>query len=144
MTESYRVVVDYGQSLAQMIAVGAYDYAISDINASNFPLTGNGRQEVVVETVYYDGREMTTSEVLADLESKGMRPATLPELLALGTSHPDLQYEFPIVALGSVWQHRDGGRFAPCLDRIGSERGLSLSWYDGRWDDDCRVAAVRK
>jgi len=143
----YKVLVDYEQTLQQMIAVGKYDYANSDINSNNFPITGNGKQEVIVELVHY-GRDMTTDDVLKDLESKGMRPAILPELLSLGATYSEKQCEkqceFPIVALGSVWRHRFGFRDVPCLSRYGSERGLDLRWDDVRWLGRCRFAAVRK
>ena len=139
----YKVLVDYEQTLQQMIANGKYDYVNSDINQSNFPVSGNGKQEVVVELVHY-GRDMETDDVLKDLESKGMRPAILPELLAFGATHTEKQREFPIVALGSVWRGRDGGRRVPCLGRCGSGRWLRLYWDDEGWGDGCRFAAVRK
>jgi len=139
----YKVLVDYEQTLQQMIAVGKYDYANSDINSNNFPITGNGKQEVIVELVHY-GRDMTTDDVLKDLESKGMRPAILPELLSLGATYSEKQCEFPIVALGSVWRHRDGRRGVPFLSRSGSGRRLHLFWGGLGWGGRCRFAAVRK
>ena len=140
----YKVLVDYGQTLQQMIANGKYDYANSDINSTNFPTTGNGKQEVVVELVHF-GRDMESSAVLKEFESRGLRAATLPELLAFGAIYPEKQREFPIVVLGSVWQDRDGSRYVPCLFRCGSKRRLGLGWGDGRWDDHfCRFAAIRK
>lgn len=144
----YKVLLDYGQTLQQMIANGKYNYANSNITSGNFPMTGNGKQEVIVELVHY-GRDMATDDVLKDLESKGMRPAILPELLAFGATNPEKQREFPIIALGSVWHDRGGDRSVPYLGRDGSRRELNLGWGDGRWgdgrwDDDCRFAAVRK
>ena len=147
----YRVVVDYERSLAQMITAGKYDYANSDITAQNFPIQGSGpstgsgqaKQEVVVELVHY-GRDMETDAVLKDLESKGMRPATLPELLSFGSTNPEKQREFPIIALGSVWRHRIGNRRVAYLDRWVAKRKLNLSWIDVGWHDGCRFAAVRK
>src|SRR3989338_11533408 len=120
----YKVLVDYEQTLQQMIAVGKYDYANSDINSNNFPITGNGKQEVIVELVHY-GRDMTTDDVLKDFEARGLRAATLPELLAFGATYPEKQREFPIVALGSVWQGRVGNRFVHYLGRRGSKRELN-------------------
>ena len=139
----YKVPVDYGQTLQQMIANGKYDYVNSDINASNFPTQGSGQQNVVVELVHF-GRDMASDAVLKEFEARGLCAATLPELLAFGTTHPEKQREFPIVALGSAWQYRDGDRGVPYLDRDGLGRRLSLGWDALRWDDICRFAAVRK
>jgi len=139
----YKVLVDYGQTLQQMIANGKYDYANSDITSGNFPMTGNGKQEVVVKLVHF-GRDMASDAVLKEFEARGLRAATLPELLAFGATYPEKQRKFPIVALGSVWRDRDGDRRVPCLGRSGSERELDLSWADYGWSDYCRFAAVRK
>src|SRR3989338_10193376 len=139
----YKVFVDYGQTLQQMIANGKYDYANSDITSGNFPMTGNGKQEVVVELVHF-GRDMESDAVIKEFEARGLRAAMLPDLLAFGATHPEKQREFPIVALGSVWQDRYGSRRVPVLSGDGSGRLLYLFWSDYRWNDNCRFAAVRK
>lgn len=139
----YKIVVDYGQTLQRMIANGKYDYVNSDINTDNFPVS-NGKQDIVIELVHF-GRGVESEAVLKEFESRGLRAATLPELLAFGATYPEKQHEFSIIALGSVWRIRHGLRFVPSLHRVGSERQLSLSWYDVfGWLDDCRFAAVRK
>src|SRR3989344_3384441 len=115
-----------------MIANGKYDYANSDITSGNFPMTGNGKQEAVVELVHF-GRDMASEAVLKEFEARGLRAATLPELLAFGATYPEKQREFPIVALGSVWQSRSGDRYVPDLDRHGSRRRLNLNWHGSRW-----------
>ena len=139
----YKVLVDYGQTLQQMIAAGAYDYANLNITAEHFPMTGDGKREVVVELVHF-GRDMESDAILKEFEARGLRPATLPELLAFGATYPEKQREFPILALGSVWQGPDGGRDVACLGDWDAKRGLGLDWDDDRWDVDCRFAAVRK
>ena len=143
LAPAYRLVVDYAQSLAQMIAAGRYDYANSDITSGNFPTTANdGKQEVVVELAHF-GRDMESDAVLKKFEARGLRAATLPELLAFGATYPEKQREFPIVALGSV-RRRDVDRVVPYLNGDGSKRLLYLSWIDNRWNGRCRFAAVRK
>lgn len=139
----YKVLVDYEQTLQQMITNGKYDYTNSDINASNFPTQGNGQQNIVVELVHF-GRDMESEAVLKEFESRGLRAATLPELLVFGATYPEKQREFPIIALGSVWQIRNGNRYVPYLVRNGSGRELGLVWFGIKWNDFCRFAAVRK
>ena len=87
---------------------------------------------------------MGSDEVLKKLEKLGLRPATLPELLAFGATYPNKQRKFPIVALGSVWRYWEGYRFVPYLWENGARRDLGLGWLERGWDAYYRFAAVRK
>lgn len=140
---SYPIQINYDRSVKDAIKAGNYDWKNDDITSKNFPSQETGTREATVELFHY-GKDMSTDEVLADLDKQGYRAATLKELLALGEKHPDLQREFPIIGLGSVWQGSDGNRCCPCLSWGVSERSLGLRWIDSRWRDDCRFAAVRK
>lgn len=137
-----RITVDYSLSLEQMIALGQYDSKNDDITAERFPVKGEGKKEVVVELVKYE-ENMSSDEVLADLDSKGLRPATHEELLAFGTAFPELQRKFPIVALGSVAEVY-GLRYVLYLDGDDSRRRLGLGWFDDVWYAGYRFLAVRK
>lgn len=143
--DTYMVTIDYDMPLADMIEVGSYDWVNDDITAKPFP--PNKRESCKVELyVLHFGRDMTTKEVLAELDKRDLRFAELPELLALGAAHPDLQRKFPLVALGSEWRRRDGDVGVPSLCGYGDVRRLFLYWsgpQDG-WDDLCRFVAVRK
>jgi len=76
------------------------------------------------------------------LDELGFRAAILPELFAFGETHPEVQREFPIVALGSI-ANVDGKR-VPYIDRLYKERELYLGRFEFKWHDRCRFAAVRK
>jgi len=102
--------------MEEMIAAGQYDSYNRDINSENFPIKESGSLEVNLEFVHL-GRNATTDEVEAELDKHGLRPATLAELLAFGAKYPDVQREFPVIASGSVWRGRGGGRDVPCLVR---------------------------
>jgi len=143
--ETYKVVVDYGLSLAEMIKSGNYHWFNDNITAKNFPLEGNGKQEAELVMVHLN-RDATTKEVLEYLKEQGLEPAKIEHLLAFGTSYPDVQREFPIAGLGSVWVDADGDRSYPWLDCNDSQRELSLDWNDGDfpWDDSWRFLALRK
>jgi hypothetical protein len=134
--------VDYGKSLAAMIQAGRYDYANSDITEKHFPVA-SGPTEVSIELVHFD-RVMTSDEILAELDRKGLRPATLPELLAFGVKYSEKQREFPIVALGSVWRGWVDLRHVPYLWGDAGLRNLDLDWLGNWWDVHSRFAAVRK
>lgn len=140
---TYQVSVDYRLTLPTMILAGHYDWTNSDITAEHFPIKGEGEQSVEI-TLFYPNQITTSDQVMAEMDQAGYRPAKLEELLALGATSPDLQREFPIIALGSVWVRRDGDRGVASLDRDGSGRELYLDWFGSEWDEHCRFAAVRK
>ena len=142
---SFHLVADYGLSIAQMISLGKYDWVNSDINAENFPVTGQGQQAVEVEFWHPNMYFSNGNEVIAELEQtkSGYRFATLPELLALGAAQSELQLQFPIAALGSIWHHASYRYFA-YLDGGGAGRGLSLGYLGFDFRDSWRFAVVRK
>ena len=142
-TITYPMLIDYDRLVEDGIKAGKYDWKNDDIMSKNFPSQETGTREATVELFRY-GKDMSTDEVLAELDKQGYRPATLKELLAIGEKHPDLQKEFLIFALGSVWQSPRVDRGCPYLGRGGSLRSLGLGWIGGRWCGRCRFAAVRK
>ena len=140
---AYPLTVDYSKTFEQMIAAGSYDWVSSDITSEHFPVKGTGEIELEGQLIHY-GRNMSSEAVLADLDQRGLRPATMAELLAFGAKYPELQRQFPIVELGSVWQSPDGDRDVGCLGRGGRGRGLRLGWFEDDWYADCRFLAFRK
>ncbi len=137
--QGLRVIVDYGKSLAEMIAAGNYDWKNNDINAKHFKVEGEGQQEIWIELIHF-GRVMTSDQVITELDKQGLRPAKIEELLALGAQHPDEQRKYWIAALGSV----SPGRYVACLYLDGSGRYPSLDYFDSDWDGCYRFTAVRK
>ena len=119
--------VDYNMSLDQMIAAGKYDWKNSDLNAKNFPITGEGIQEFELELVHPNcniSSENATKEMEKDSDPENPWFAAKTEhLLAFGAAFPELQRKFPIVALGSVAEI-PGGLRVPCLHGDDSQRFL--------------------
>ena len=137
------VTVDYSRSLAQMIAAGKYDWVNDDITEKHFPMKGNGKVELNLELAHFN-KYISSDDAIAELKKRGLRPATLWELLAFGAKFPETQREFPIVALGSVWRDLDGDRNVPYLWGHADERSLGLCWYDHDWSDNYRFLASRE
>ena len=162
-SDTYSIIVDWSRTLAEMIAAGRFDWKNDNIDEENFPLvrpsagpTGpdlgpyrtaasNGQSETRVELTHY-GKLMTTKQIKTDLDRRGLRPATLAELLALGEKYPDLQRKFQIVALGSAWVGPLGAPYVPFLYGGSGRRELSLGWAGParEWSDHYRFLAVRK
>ncbi len=144
-SETYTVEVDYGLPLDEAIAAGKYDTVDNTITAENFPSDKKSKETFGI-TLFDFKKGMTTDEVLAEFDKLGLRPATLPELLALGAAHPELQREFLIMALGSIWQGADGSNNVSILGGGGNKRNLGLTWFkrDDIWESRLHFAAVRK
>jgi len=140
---TYNIIVDYNRSLADMIKAGNYDWVNSDINAKHFPIKGKGKHELTATLFHFD-RYIESDDAIAEMDKQGYRPATIEELPALGEKYPELQKEFPIVALGSVWRGPSGDRYVAYLGWNGLERGLGLDWFGSRWSARWRFLALRK
>jgi hypothetical protein len=141
----FKVEVDYGLTLAEMIMAGKYDWTSSNITPEHFPIQGEGRVERELTFVHFN-KVMTTDEVLAELDRRGLRPGggKIEELLALGAKFPDLQRQFPIVAIGSSFVGGGGFRSFACLYWLGGERHLGLAYVVDDWSEGCRFLAARK
>jgi hypothetical protein len=139
---TFPLTIDYTKSLAELVAAGGYDYANPNITEENFPV-GSGEAEVASVLVHLD-RLATSEEVLDELERKGIRAATMVELLAFGAKHPDKQRQFPIIALGSVRTDPNGDRRVGYLWERPGSRSLDLLWFVSRWSVRFRFLAVRK
>lgn len=138
----FSLPVNYDRSIEEARKEGKYDWENSDITSKNFPTTRKGTADIVLHIRHFD-REITSEKAIEEMDKLGLRPAETHELLALGAAHPDLQRQFPIIALGSVWQDR-GDYCVPYLNRVDSERDLGLSWFGSGWDASYRFAAVPK
>lgn len=138
-----QVLVDYGRSVEDAVMAGKYNWTNENITSKNFPTEQSGKTETIIKLVHFN-KVMSTDAVLRAFDEQNLRPATLPELLAIGEQYPELQREFPIVELGSVWVGPGGYRDVACLSRGGAERGLDRDWCGGGWIGGCRFAAVSK
>lgn len=139
----YAITVNYDRSVEDGVRAGHYDCSNPDITSCHFPSSRKGMAEQKIVLVHFN-REIGSDEAIRELDKQGLRSAELPELLAFGAKYPDVQREFPVVALGSVWQSPDGNRNCASLHRLSDERALSLHWLALGWGSHCRFAALSK
>jgi hypothetical protein len=126
--QTYHLTIDYTLSLAQMIEAGRYTSVHQGFTAEHFLLVGIGQVEVEAQLVH-PNKKASTEEVLQHLDSLGLRPAILPELLAFGAQYPDVwKPRGGAVALGTTWVNPDGEREVPGLyeDDIGEDTIQSI------------------
>lgn len=140
---NFDIVVDYDQSLKEMIKAGGYDYIDNDITAEHFPVEGEGEQKKTIILLHFN-KIMTSDEVMAEMDKQGFRPAKIEDLLVLGKTEPELQRQFLIVALGSVWRDLHNGRHVSYLHWSGLGRYLNCHWFEDGWSASNRFVALRK
>lgn len=138
---SYAITVDYNRSFEEMIADGKYDYVSPNITCQNFPITGTGVVEEEIILVHFD-RYIKSDDAVRELNEMGLKPAKLEHACALGAKHPDLQREYAIVFLGSVWTHHVSSRHVPCLGRWRAGRELRFDRWPEVWACGYRFAAL--
>ena len=139
----YPVSVDYAAGMEEMVRRGKYDWSNSNITTKHFPTKHSGKADIKIKLVHFD-RSIGSENAIEELDKMGLRPAEGCELLAFGEKYPEVQREFPINALGSVWRGWGGGRRVVCLGRGGALRDASLDDFGGGWLGRWRFAAVRK
>lgn len=140
----FKVTVDYGQTLEQMIKAGKYDcdWVNRDITPERFPISGEGKVERELVLVHL-GKAASTDEALVGLNRRGLRPAKIEELLALRAARPEFQKEFLIAALGSYWVSEGGSRVFTYIDGDGLQY-LGWQWDVYNWLETCQFLAVRE
>lgn len=145
MDKNYPITVDHSKTLDEMIEVGGYDFVSSLIRSDCFPIEASGQIQLDIELLDYSIPMRCDDDIIKNMERRGLRPATLPELLAFGAAYPEMQKRFIIVALGSTWRalHADA-RHIPCLFGMDGKREVRLRHWNFDWEENCRFAAVRK
>lgn len=145
-TSEILLTVDYTKTVEQAIADGNYDWKNNDVTTKNFPISPEmiGKKVEVATKLFHFNRDISSDDAISEMDKDGYRPVTLIELLVLGFLFPELQRQFPIVALGSVWRRARDRRFVPCLYVDGSGRLLYLGWFDVVWSAHYRFLGVHK
>lgn len=83
---------------------------------------------------------VTAEEVLVQMDRRNFRPATCTELLLFAKDNPNLQWQFPVFALGAR-DTRFGGYL--CISHEGACRTIEINPYTS-WGSGCQFLAVKK
>ena len=125
-----KLKINYGKTVEQYVAEGHYDVGGDIVTSKYFPILENkGEKEVEFKLFQFDFDTITEySEIIFFIEKSGYHPATLIELLALGSERPELQKKFPVIALGTMWKSpfHDFDPFFPMLDYFNKELWINF------------------
>jgi len=139
---NFIIEVIYGLAFEAMVAAGHYDHRNPDITEEHFPTLKRGTVKYEAVLVHLN-RNASTDEAKAEIERRGLIPASLTELLAFGVKYPDEQRKYPIVAIGQAWRVLDYSYF-PCLWDDGRGRCLNLRHVGVGWFGFCLFLALRE
>lgn len=140
--------VDYTKTVQQLIVEGKYDWVNNVIDIENFPISSEmiGKKEVSIKLFNFDCK-ISSEDAIFEMKKDGYRPANLIELLVLGSLFPELQRQFPIVALGSISQkiesEDDYVCCVPYLSANDSWREIFIHWFILDWDNRYRFLGVK-
>lgn len=114
--KTFLVSPKYGESLEAMVKNGGYDFVNPALLPDNFRIEKSGKP-VAVTLVELDDSDGVPTAAAAEeaLAKRGYRPATLAELLTLGATHPELQSDSTLIALGTKWKTPAGHMAVPAL-----------------------------
>lgn len=137
----YRVEVDYRKPISEYIDEGRYELRNILMTNDNFPSAIDcydkecvcspvERLELYLVYIPRKKESACLEEVRAELDSMGMRPARIHELLALGNHYPELRKDFDIIAAGSLTRTSRGEYVAPVLARSGEGTVVSITFVD--------------
>ena len=151
ISDGIKLTVDYSKTVEQAIADCKCDLNSRDIIIKNFPISPEmiGNKADITNRLFHFNRHIrseriSSENIIEEMDSWFCRPATLMELLALGATHPELQREFRVVALGSIWRDSRGICLVPFLGVHGVMRKSYLNPFDCDWDAGFRFLGIRK
>ena len=98
--QEYSIVVNYDEALGDLLNAGKYDWTFYQITDKNFPSIESGSKSLRMTFVDM-GPYIDIATALNDQASRGLRPATLKELLSFGQAYPDVQTKVALLGLGS-------------------------------------------
>jgi hypothetical protein len=138
------ITVDYGLTLAEMIAGGGYQMKNVDIDVRRFRLEGEGIVEFEV-CLFHFAVEVSSEKAVALIRAADKfhpwQAACVEHLLAFGVQNSE-EGLHSIIGLG-FQGGTVGNRRVPYLRQNGSLRLLYFLWWVFDWDEDYRFLAVR-
>ena len=124
-------IVDFDQTLPEMIAAADFDSVNSNITSERFPVVGSGKKNFRFKI--YKPKRFISSEAADEMMRKdGFLAARHESGLAFARDFPNEQRKRPIALLGSSAKvSRD--RCVSCLRWSGAERDLDLRYWQVGW-----------
>ena len=137
--------VDYTRTVAEMVQAGKYDRSSNIITSEHYPIPKNkvGKKENIFAKMFCYNRFMSSKDAIREMKKEGFRPATAHEAMAFSEKNPDLQRQYPIIALGSIWRDNYSHNILFLDGNICERKLIFGDWGGGKWAGYCRFLGVR-
>lgn len=140
--KSYKIKVNYELTTQEMLEDFFFNKVNSNITSRNIPAIKQTEKELRIELIHFDF-VVNTTEAKSGIRAFGLRPATLPEFLALIKKYPRCQTEFPVAVLGTVLDLPGYGPRSPVFLNQRGFKTLDLGYNNAIWYSEYRFVAVR-
>lgn len=128
------ITIDYSQSIDVLVSTGHYDIVNDGVSENGFTKSIQDQRDTVItrKAILLNlNRVLSSEDVVTEMTMRGLRPATVRELLTFGHTYPKLQRKIDVVALGSqeavyLWGDLEE------LRGVGMER-WSRHWHEDFW-----------
>lgn len=132
-------------TLAERVMAGKYDWRNNDIDESCFLHDSTVVGEWECDLYGHHAEHTVSSEdVKSFAEVDGWEIAKAEHLLAFGSTYPDEQRKFFVIALGSVGVMRSGHRCVVVLHQEVGQRIVTYCPYNSNWGSRQRFLRVRR
>jgi hypothetical protein len=120
----------------------------TEIRNAYFPAEGKVKKIKKQVVIFHFNKEMSSNEIISEMEKDGYVPGTIRDLLSLSAAEPELQKKFPIIALASCRSLVTSDQYkylvVPRISVYGTKRDLDLVVYASAWSAENHFIAVRK
>jgi len=101
----FNFTVDYTRSVEEMVKAGKYNWLDNNV-IDRYPIPKGklGQLENISTELIHLNRLIYYEDAIKEIEKEGYRGATAHETMVFGEKNLELQEEFPIFSLESVWQ----------------------------------------
>ena len=150
ITHILTVDVDETLGVVELVKRGKFECWNNNFVSKHFPQILNGKKGSVRMFICHFDKEISSSEVVLEMNKLGYKPANIWMLVFLSIKIPRLYKEFVLVALGTETK-LDGRYYVPCLCDYGNGKELCIEEtnlkIEGRlckWPKETRFLAVCK
>ena len=101
----FNFTVDYNRSVEEMVMARKYDWLDTNV-IDRYPIPKDkvGQSENISAELIHFNRLIYYEDAINEIAKEGYRGITAHEMMAFGESNSELQEDFPIIALESIWQ----------------------------------------
>lgn len=140
----FRITCEGLCKTSELVKRGKYGWSDNDITDKLFPLQEHAPVNRRIELIRFND-SLTSEEVLAEFNNRGLECPTYEDALYFGIEHPEEQRKYPIVFLHEPVRDQHDDRYVLILSEDASRRYLDLvNFFASNWFWNDVFAAVRK